>query len=74
MYASELADGDLINEFDQDWWICPDVKNITVLNNPALFDTGNGTDFYLTVTDCATAVQNDIKFGLTTYVDSSVVC
>lgn len=40
-YASQIeTDPFFANEFSGEGWICPDVKDITVLNNPFLFDFG----------------------------------
>jgi len=42
-------------ELEDDLWICPDVDEFSVQNNPANFRTGNGTSFNLVVNSCSSA-------------------
>ena len=55
IYADEIANDDFYKvEFSDDAWICPDAPTIEFYNNPFLFDTGS--NFVMTINDCATAV------------------
>ena len=38
-------------------WICPDVDNIEVLNNPNIYKKRNGNSFSLVVVECTTAKE-----------------
>ena len=60
----------LKGEFNSDNWICPDVKNITVHNNPELYRDGDGQSFFMVVNNCTDAVNIDQKYGLSTYADT----
>ena len=56
------------NEFSQGTWICPDVSEITIYNNPFLFE--NGRNFVMVINDCPTAVAQDIESGITSYTNA----
>ena len=53
-------------------WICPDVEDIKVDNDPFLFTYGTAASFVMVVNDCETAVKIDKAQGLTSY--STVEC
>ena len=42
----------LNDEFSGVDWICPDVSNFKVNNNPWLYDYGAGTNFVMVVNTC----------------------
>lgn len=70
IYAPEIESGNDFyrDEFSADGWICPDIRNIPVFNNPFIFDSG--TNFVMVVNDCTVAVESDMKNNLTSYTDS----
>ena len=72
LYASQIASNDdfYATEFADDAWICPDVKEIEIYNNPFLFDTG--ANFVMTVNDCTVATEYEKKQGVASY--SSATC
>lgn len=66
IYAREMKDDAFYKtEFHDESWICPDTRNITILNNPFLFD--NGVNFLMVVNDCNVAETTDRENNLTTY-------
>ena len=71
-YAEEfkkLSDQDkgFEQEFDDEGWICPKVKNITVKNDPTTYETGNGTAFYMVFNTCTDAKKIDADNNLVSY-------
>ena len=54
IYADRMDEAFFENEFSQGEWICPDISEITIFNNPFLFE--NGRNFVMVVNDCPTAV------------------
>jgi len=70
IYAPEIESGSDFyqEEFSAGGWICPDIRNITVFNNPFIFDSG--TNFVMVVNDCTVAVESDLKHNLTSYANS----
>ena len=52
-------------------WICPDVENITVTNNPSVFAAGNGTEFVMVVNSCKQAMEIDGNFTLSSYTNET---
>ena len=60
------------DEFDtsgQYIWLCPNVPNITVNNNPFLYDYGKGRNFVMVVNLCSTAKKVEQENGLKSYSD-----
>ena len=55
-------------------WVCPDVANITLMNNPSLYTAGDGTEFIMVVNDCETAIQIDAANSLSTYATNPTEC
>ena len=68
IYADRMSETFFQNEFSTGDWICPDVANITIFNNPFLFETGR--NFVMVINDCPTAVAKDAESGLTSYTDA----
>ena len=60
----------MTTEFINDAWICPDVADITIENNPPLYQAGNGYSFVLVVNTCPEAENIDSIHGLSTYATS----
>ena len=70
IYANEIASNQFYQtEFSNPSLICPDTRNITIYNNPFLFDTGR--NFVMVINDCNTAVAVDLANNLSTYTDST---
>lgn len=66
--APHIVNGvDISIELASQDWICPDVTDITVLNNPTLYTSGNGIEFVMIVNDCESATSIDSKHSLSTY-------
>ena len=66
--APHIVNGvDISEEIASQDWICPDVTDITVLNNPTLYTSGSGIEFVMVVNDCETATSIDDKYSVTTY-------
>ena len=56
---------ELKKEFpDNERWICPNVEEYTLLNNPFLFA---GANFVMVVNACNVATEIDEKFNITSY-------
>ena len=55
-------------------WVCPDVANITLMNNPSLYTEGDGTEFIMVVNDCETAKSIDAEHSLSTYATNPTEC
>ena len=55
LFAKQIENGEkfFVNEFSSDAWICPDVSEIKMLNNPFLF--AKGKNFVSVVNDCKLA-------------------
>ena len=60
MIADEFADGN---------WICPDIDQFQILNDPWLYKFSNGTNFVMVVNTCQDAKVNDKDHNLQTYAD-----
>ena len=70
VYAKEIAiDTFFAQEFSDPSWICPSTRNITIYNNPFLFDTGR--NFVMVVNDCNVAEAIDTENGLTSYTTTT---
>ena len=54
-------------EFKHDFYICPDIPEIEVHNNPSTFVQGYGVNFNLVINSCSDAQHIDEKYGLSTY-------
>ena len=54
-------------EVKSDSWICPDVQNIEVYNNPLTYRSNNGTSFNLVVQTCFDAKRIDEANGFISY-------
>lgn len=57
IYAAEISAGNdfYTEEFGDGNWICPDVRQITIQNNPFIFDSGS--NFNMVVNDCLVATE-----------------
>ena len=52
-YGTQAEEGgSLYNEFGGGNWICPDIEDFELENNPALYTTGNGTSLVMVVNTC----------------------
>lgn len=56
-------------EFDEDTWICPNTRNISIYNNPFLFN--NGMNFVMVINDCNVAVTTDLANNVTSYSNAT---
>ena len=59
LFAKQISKGEkfYVNEFSNDAWICPNISEINLLNNPFLFPTGK--NFVAIVNDCDIATGID---------------
>ena len=62
LYADQIAAGEqiFVDEFAQDWnndWVCPDVSEISLFNDPQTF--GTGQNIVMVVNYCDTAQEID---------------
>lgn len=64
------SDSAVAQEFALDDWICPDVNEISVRNNPTLYPAVGGAEFVLVVNTCEKALAIDSKYSLKSYTDS----
>lgn len=55
------------DEFRSDYWICPDIDEIALQNNPATYQTGNGQNFNLIITSCGEAKRLEEVKGKKSY-------
>ena len=55
------------DEFRSDYWICPDIDEIALQNNPATYQTGNGQNFNLMITSCGEAKRLEEEKGKKSY-------
>jgi len=68
LYATEITESTFyMEEFGDKAWICPNLRNIDVLNNPFLFSKGR--NFVMVVNDCEVAAATDAEKGLKPYTD-----
>ena len=68
IYAEEISFVKFYEEeFSDPDWICPDLRQIDIFNNPFLFDKGQ--NFVMVVNDCPTAVRTNSLYNLTSYSD-----
>ena len=70
MYESEIAANDSFYaiEFSDDGWLCPNVSQIDIYNNPFLFE--DGKNFVVTVNDCTIATDFEKEKGIASYSDA----
>lgn len=60
LYAEEMkVDKFFADEFKDPTWICPNVRNITIYNNPFLFSTGQ--NFVAVINNCNVAVSTETE-------------
>ena len=58
------------SEFSDGNWICPDIKNFTINNEPELYKKGDGTSLNFVVNSCENATRIDKKNGLSSYTNT----
>ena len=63
-----LTDELVAEEFSNPNWICPDLKNITILNYPSLYEQGDGQSFNMVINTCKDAKKIEEEFNLKSYV------
>ena len=58
LYAREIEESDFFRtEFSNDGWLCPNVPEIEIFNNPFLFE--DGSNFVAIINDCTIATGID---------------
>ena len=68
IYAEEIETDEFFRtEFSNPDWICPDLGQINIYNNPFLFD--HGQNFIMVVNECPVAVAAELEDGITPYTD-----
>ena len=64
------TDSTMNTEFAGNQWICPDIDEFSVNNNPYLYKYGKGTNLVMVVNDCAYAKTMDSANNLVSYADA----
>ena len=70
LYAEEIKSNNFYAvEFSDDAWLCPNVREIQIYNNPFLFDYGS--NLVATINDCTVATDFEEKKGIASYSDAT---
>ncbi len=64
------TDEPMRNEFEDDGWICPDIKSFEINNDPWNYIRGSGSNLVMVINNCKTAVAQDIEAGLSSYTNA----
>ena len=69
LYAREIEESEFFKtEFSNDSWLCPNVSEIEIFNNPFLFE--DGSNFVVVINDCTIATEIDKAQGIESYSDA----